>query len=250
MTSRFLLAVALIATPAFAAPTHQSTAQDFDAQFVDAGVSTTVGPFTLAVGKGAGPYNQSAAAAPENEVIALVPQNPTPSIFLNLGKVQSQATSTGILLDSESWGGNAAVDKIAVALNLNPLPPGGVPAPFLQITAHDVKAQVGMNIVFPSTRGASGSAKIGSLDIFGSAMGFAAVHYSGAPAPNTVVYDTPTVTITLNKRIESGLISCSPTCVFTVTSIETDAADIDLHKAPWQGHKITGDIVIGRATAE
>jgi hypothetical protein len=253
MTSRILFAAAaaLFATPAFAATT-QSTAQGFDAQFVDAGIATHAGPFTRAVGQGSGPYNNAATAATENEVIALAPQNPTPSLYINLGAVKSQATSTGILLDSESWGGKAAVDKIAVALNLNPLPPGGVmhPLPFLQITAHDVKASAGMAIVFPSTRSASGSAKIGSLDILGSALGFAIVHYSGTPAPNTVVYDTATVTITLNKQIEAGVISCGPTCVFTVTSIETEAVDIDLHKAPWHGHKITGDIVIGRATAK
>jgi hypothetical protein len=76
------------------------------------------------------------------------------------------------------------------------------------------------------------------------------VRHGGTPTPNTVVYDTPTVTITLNKQIESGIIPCGLTCVFTVTSIETDAVDIDLHKAPWHGHKITGDIVIGRASAE
>ncbi|MGA9796378.1 MAG: hypothetical protein WBQ17_12690 [Rhizomicrobium sp.] len=76
------------------------------------------------------------------------------------------------------------------------------------------------------------------------------MRHGGAPTPNPAGYDTATVTITLNKRIEAGVISCSPGCVFTVTSIETDAVDIDLHKAPWHGHKITGDIVIGRASAE
>ena len=251
---RFVVFAALIASPAFAAgPTPQSAAQAFDAHITSGGVSAEAGPFADVVGQGGSAYNEIANGSPENEVVPLLPRNPTPSLYLDLGAVKANASNTGIQLNSESWGSSAAVDRVNAAINLKPLPPGAPhPQPFLAIIAHTVKATAGLNLVFPSTENATGSAKIGGLDISGSALGFSAVHFSGLPAANTVVYDTPTVTITLNRRIESGLISCSPApggCIFTPYTIETDAVDIDLHKAPWDGNKYSGHIVIGRATA-
>jgi uncharacterized protein YqfA (UPF0365 family) len=67
-----------------------------------------------------------------------------------------------------------------------------------------------------------------------------------------VVYDSPTVTITLNKQTESGVISCpvSGPCTFNVTSITVAAVDISLNKAMIDGHKVTGDIVIAQAQAQ
>jgi hypothetical protein len=246
-------AVVFVASPAFAASTPQSAAQAFDAKITSSGVATEVGPFTHVAGQGGNGYQESATGAPENEAVSLLPLNPTPTLYLNLGAVKASASSTGIQLDSESWGAKAEVDSVQASINLNPLPPSGpFPQPFLNITAGSVKADAGLNIVFPSTQGGSSAAKLSHLKITGSALGSTVVHYNGSPAPNTIVFDSPTVTITLNKRTESGLISCSAapvTCTFTPYVIETDAVDIALNKAPWRGNKYSGHIVIGRATA-
>ncbi len=256
---RFIVFAALIASPAFAAgPAPQSAAQAFDAHITSGGVSTEAGPFADVVGQGGSAYNEIANGSPENEVVPLLPRNPTPSLYLDLGAVKANASNTGIQLDSESWGGSAAVDRVNAAINLKPLPPGAPhPQPFLERLppaygeSHG-GAEPGVPVNSRRTRRAAAKLNRGGLDISGSALGFSAVHFSGSPAANTVVYDTPTVTITLNRRIESGLISCSPApggCTFTPYTIETDAVDIDLHKAPWDGNKYSGHIVIGRATA-
>lgn len=243
-------AAALVASPAFAASTPQSAAQAFDAKITSSGVATEVGPFTDVAGQGGNGYQESATGVPENEAVSLLPLNPTPTLYLNLGVVKASASSTGIQLDSESWGAKAEVDSVKAAINLNPLPPSGpFPQPFLNITAKKVSAQSGLSIVFPSTETVSNSAKIGSLVISGSAIGATTLHYGGSPAVNTVIYDSPTVTITLNARVLGGVITCPP-CMFTPHLIETDAVDIALNKAPWRGNKYTGHIVIGRALAK
>lgn len=244
-------AAALVAAPALAAPSPRSSADAFVAHIASTGVATDAGPFAHVAGQG-GIYSNSATGAPLQEVLSLLPLDPTPSLYLNLGAAKASAANAGIGIDSESWGSNAEVDGVQAAINLKPLPPSGpFPQPFIAITASKVKANAGLSVVFPSNETASGGAKIGDLKISGAAL-TSTVHFHGAPAPNTVVYDSPTLTITLNKRTESGLISCSPApagCTFTPFTIETDAVDIALHGARWRGNKYSGHIVIGRAIA-
>jgi hypothetical protein len=242
-------AAACFAAPAFAAGPHPHSAGDaFVAHITSTGVATDAGPFAHVAGQGT-IYSDSATGAPQQQVIALLPLSPTPTLYLNLGASKASAANAGIGVDSESWGANAEVDSVQASINLNPLPPAGpFPQPFLNITADKVKADAGLSIVFPSSDTVSSGAKIGHLKISGSALGAATVHYSGSPAVNTVIYNSPTVTITLNKRELSGVITCPP-CMFTPHLIETDAVDIELHQAPWRGNKYSGHIVIGRTSA-
>ena len=250
--SATLLSSAVFAASAPISPASpRSTAAGFEAHLTSGGIHTDVGPFALALGQNGGVYDSSAALAGENQIVPILPLNPTPSLFVNIADMKAHVYSTGIQLDSETTEGDAAANAIAVALNLNPLPPGVVhPQPFLQITANSVKAKASLGIVFPAATTAIATADIHGLTIFGSALGFSAVHYTGSAPPDTIVYDTPTVTITLNKRMEAGIISCSPGCTFRVTSLETVAVDIDLHKAVWNGKKVSGEIAIARASAE
>lgn len=242
--------MACCAAPAFAAgPQPQSSGDAFFAHIVSTGVATDAGPFAHVAGHGT-LYNDSATGAPEQEVIALLPLNPTPSLYLNLGAAKASAVNAGIGVDSESWSSKAEVDSVQAAINLNPLPPGSpFPQSFLSITATKAKADAGLSIVFPSTETANSGAKIGALVISGSAIGTKVLHFSGSPAPNTVIYDSPTVTITLNARVLGGVITCPP-CMFTPHLIEADAVDIALNKAPWRGNKYSGHIIIGRAIAK
>lgn len=244
---------AVIAAPAFAASVPRSSADAFYAHIRSTGVATEAGPFARVTGQGS-LYNSSATGAPVQEVLPLLPLNPTPSLYLNLGASKASATNAGIGVDSESWGAKSEVDSIQAAINLKPLPPSGpFPQPFLNIVASKVKASAGLTIVFPSTQTASDAVSIGHLKITGSALGSAVVHFNGPAAPNTVIYTSPTVTITLNKRTESGLVSCSAppvSCTFTPYLVEADAVDIALNDAPWRGNKYSGHIVVGRATAQ
>ena len=90
-----------------------------------------------------------------------------------------------------------------------------------------------------------------NLKIFGSLVGTSTLTYSGSAAPNTVIYDSPTVTITLNKQITEQVITCTVPggCVTKVYAITVAALDISLNKANIDGHKVTGDIVLGQSEA-
>jgi hypothetical protein len=245
-------AFVLCTAPALAAgPTPQSAAQAFEVQITSDGVITKAGPFARASGYGGNPYSISTVGTPEQDVIALLPLSPAPSLYLNLGAAKASASNTGILVDNESWGSKAQIDSVQAAINLNPPPPaarGPFPQPFLNITAKDVKADAGLSVVFPSTHSANGNAHIGNLTITGSAISGSTVHFNGNPTVNKVIFDSPTVTITLNERVLGGVITCTP-CMFTPYLIETNAVDIALNKAPWRGNKYSGHIIIARATA-
>ncbi len=71
---------------------------------------------------------------------------------------------------------------------------------------------------------------------------------------STVLYQSPTVTITLNQKITTALISCSPKCVFTPYSVDATGVDVTLNGARLGKHTVSGDISIasgagGRAPA-
>lgn len=110
--------------------------------------------------------------------------------------------------------------------------------------------------MFPKHASVEGSASFGSLSITGSLVGSKTITYSGSAPANTVLYKSPTstvnqtpaVTITANKQIVDGLISCSPTCTFTPDSIEVHALDISLNNALILNRPVTGDIVLGNSS--
>jgi hypothetical protein len=175
-----------------------------------------------------------------------------PTIFINGSNISSEVKNSSIGVDSETSQATASVGRAALMLNLNPpLPTAVVPQPYLQKSGKNSTSTANFNTIFPNIYSAFGSSSLQNLRIFGSLIGSTVVTYSGNAAPNTVVYDSPTVTITLNKQVESGIISCVPDpCTFKVTSITVAAVDISLNKAMIDGHEVTGDIVIAQAQAQ
>jgi hypothetical protein len=60
-----------------------------------------------------------------------------------------------------------------------------------------------------------------------------------------VIYQSPTLTITLNRQIPAGVISCTPNCTFTPAAISEQAIDIVLTKAKLNGQTVSGEIIVG-----
>lgn len=253
-TSTIGVSLALLALPAAAATSTTQlgapNAFGIEANLVVDDVQSQLGAIAYVQGSGAGPYDNKVSVGRENDVIALYPANPAPSLFVFGQGINSQVQSSGIQLDSISTSAASGIDSISLSLNLNPPPPGVVPGPLLNVMATGIRSNVNYAQVFPSEASASGGAQFNTLTIIGSAIGGATLNYSGKAKPNTVIYETPNVTITLNKQIRTGIVSCSPGCSFTLTSVTTIAVDVSLYKAPWYGHKITGDIALGESHAQ
>jgi hypothetical protein len=246
-----LSALCAFATPAFAG-SGANTALGIDTHFETKGLATHLGPVGFVSHNNNGAYDKSVHVNSVSENAAIVPQSPPPTIFLNGSNITSDVKNSGITVDSETSEATATVGRAALMLNLNPPPPTAVvPQPYLQISGKNFTSSANFNTFVPPRVTAFGSSSVENLRIFGSVLGSAVVTYSGSAAPNTVVYDSPTVTITLNKQVESGIISCIPDpCTFKVTGITVAAVDISLNKAMIDGHKVTGDIVIAQAQAQ
>ena len=106
------------------------------------------------------------------------------------------------------------------------------------------------NRTIPSNATATGVTTIGSLDIRGKLLGATRLAYSGAAPPNTVIYDTRNLTVTLNRQIVTELVTCGLTCTVTPQNIQTAAIDVEFHKAQMFGTEVSGDILIGETTAQ
>ncbi len=168
----------------------------------------------------------------------------------NASMLRSHVASSGIQLDSVSTSGRSGIDNASLLI-ANPSGPVVVPppAPFLTVGASGVAASANYAKVFPSAVTVSGNASFGSLSIDGSLVGNTVITYSGSAPKNTILYQSPTVTVTANQQIIEGIISCPP-CVFTPTRIRVHALDISLDKALIDGRPVSGDIALGDASAE
>ena len=247
--------LALAAPAVLAAPGGpQSAAVGIEANFVSQGIASQLGPIAQVNGQAAGKYDDVETVAKVAENVAITAQLPPVTIFANAHGLTSHASASGILIDSRSSEGDTAIAGADISLNLNPPPPaavGPVPQPFLNIAASQVVAQADFSLVYGGGQSfTQGTVSFGNLKINGQLIGGAVLRYSGPAAPNTVIYDTPTVTITLNRQIRSGLISCDPGCALTPVRIDVAAVDIELTKAVIRGKRVTGDILIGEQNAQ
>jgi hypothetical protein len=238
----------------------QSSATGLDAHFVVSGTGTEFGPVDPLLGNATGAYNDSLKVGQVNGMLVLSPSSPAPlqtvALYVNAEGFLSHVSSSGVNLDSRNSESNTHMANASLAIDLYPLPPtastGPVPYPFLSVTSGSVKSQTNFTQVFPNSNSAQGSAQIASLTIQGAAVNGATLTFSGNAQPNTVIYDTPTVTITLNKQVKDEIISCTVPggCTSIVEAMTTDAIDINLNKAEWFGHKISGEIVVGETHAQ
>jgi hypothetical protein len=251
-----LSALCAFALPASAQTTDSSnTALGIDTHFESGGMRTHLGPVGAVAHNNNGAYDKSVQVSKVTENAAIIAQSPPPTIFINGSNISSEVKNSGIGVDSETSEATSSVGHASLMLNLNPPPPSAnvvEPQPYLQVTGANFTADANFSTVFPSYTSATGTSSVKNLKIFGSLVGTSTLTYSGSAAPNTVIYDSPTVTITLNKQITAQVITCTEPggCTTKVYSIMVAALDISLNKAMIDGHKVTGDIVVAQAEAQ
>lgn len=231
----------------------QSNAFGVRATLVVDGTGTTFGPVAYVAGS-TGAYDNKTQVAHESDAVALYPANPTPTLFLDGHDLTSEVKSGGIGVDSTSTEAAAHLASLGLNLNLNPPPPSStlpVPQPLLSVTGQGIASKAGVTETFPGPVLGTGDANFASLTISGAVVGGAKLHFTGHMKPNTIIYSTSDVTITLNKQVKFGVVSCQQTvCIFKMTGTSTQAIDISLNKAKWYGHRVTGEIIIGQTSAQ
>ena len=245
------LTFALSASAARAQSGPQSTAAALHANLQSQGIGSVLGPVAALDGPPTGKYDRSITLPAVQRNAAIFPKNPTPTLFSNATGVTSHVSGSGIAVDSRSSEGDNALATVNLMLSLNPPPPTANPTPFppLLINAKEVISSANFSIQYGIGSFASGATSFGSLTITGTLLGGKVLKYSGQVPPNTLAFDSPAVTVTLNRQVKYGVITCNPACGFTPTSIEVTAIDVALHNADDYGTKVSGDIQVNHDTA-
>ena len=87
----------------------------------------------------------------------------------------------------------------------------------------------------------------------GTLVGNKPLKFSGAPTASKVLYQSPTVTVTLNRQFSTALISCTVGkkggCVYTPYGVRTAALEVTLTDALIGERKISGTITVGGGQA-
>ena len=259
-----VLALVFMVTPATASAAS-STAYGINAQFTVTNLSTGTGPFPLVEGAtipGRDSYEKTATIATVNEILNVAPGPiPVPALFLDAANVVSHVKGA-FGVDTFSSEGDATLHTVNLSLNLNPLPPViPFPQPFLAVSASDVDSHASFSdqVLFPPVP--AGSAAFAHVTVSGSLIGNQVLSFSGPAPKNKILYQSPTadsddvpkIVITLNKQVETVVVTCNGVaagCVATPVGIVTEALSISLQNADLHGHLVSGEIVVGYSSAQ
>jgi hypothetical protein len=233
------------------------SALGLSASFTTDGVGTALGPVNGLDSGTARTYDKTKSIAAYSKQLILTADGGSPPTLTVDTMAERSHVKGGFGVDTDSAAGTASVASIN--LKLAPYTPPNsdvIAAPYLQITATRVSEAASYNVIaiVPSRTTVSATGTIDTLTVAGPLVGGKTLTFSGSPKESTVLYQSPTVTITLNQKITTALISCSPKCVFTPYSINATGIDVTLNNAKLGKHTVSGDISIasgagGRATA-
>ncbi len=118
----------------------------------------------------------------------------------------------------------------------------------LSVSATGIHSGSDSSFVFGPNEGfISGDASFHLVTVRGALVGGDTLTFSGNAAPDTVLYSSPTVTITLDEQTK--LLPPTASSGIIGPTITTDAIDIRLNHATFAGQTITGDFAIGQSSA-
>ena len=139
----------------------------------------------------------------------LDPTNPIhPTLQIDAADLVSSATSSGLGVDNV--GTQATSDVASASFVLTDHPPFAAGILGLSVSADLVHSASYASYVFGANRGfLGGDASFGSLTIGGALIG-KTLTFSGDAAANTVLFQSSSVTITLDKQILSDFLPPSP----------------------------------------
>jgi len=228
-----------------------SFADGLSVQLAFDGKAAHVGPTARVRGSAEPAYDQTANVARLDRTLSLEPGNPfNPTLRVQASGIHTEAASRGMGIDSISATGTTDIGSADFVLTDNPLSPGGILGLLgLSVSMSHVHAAAEYAHVYGANRSfVTGGASFGSLNLGGALIG-KTLTFSGDAAPNTVLFSSPTVTVTLDRQTVSDLISNGLTKTLTPEGITTQAIDISLHNATLFGKSVSGDIIVGQASA-
>jgi hypothetical protein len=251
-----LLAASWPAQAQTATPAAASGAFAIQANFTAQTMTTELGPVANAAGSAPPAYDVVKVLSSYDQSIAVPPLVPNAvpvaaSFTAEAQGIRSEAASAGIQIDFVNAAATSSVGSASLMISQSfPPSPASLLLAYLNVNATNVATSASYSKVFPQTVSVSGSASFGSLSIGGSLLGGESVSYAGTAPANTILFQSATVTITANQQSIAYLISCSLACKLTPTRIIVHGLDIQLTNALINGFPVTGEIVLGDASAQ
>ncbi len=240
MTASIALCTAMLATAAHATTplTASSSATILSGNVAIGSTNVVVPPQATAAGSGPPAY---AARKTLKTYSTSIPLPVGTSLSVNTGALSDTASSAGIVGTAITAKAKSSASTVVFKLS-NPFVSGTV-----TVTAAKIVSSAAFTTRTTGAPIASGSASIttGSVDL--SLFGLGVHTYSGAPKPNTVLYQSTdgTVTVYGNQHV-IGHASGSN----VATSITVNAIDVHLVNAHVLGQPFNGDLAAGTCVAQ
>jgi hypothetical protein len=224
-----------------------SSADSFSGSLSADGFTTTVAPFAPVSGSAPPAYDQTKTVAFFDHLYELIPSEVNDlSLGVQIAHMFNAASSAGLGVDQ--IGANGTADFSSAHFLLTDTVGTGPTVLGLSVDATQVKNDSNSSFVFGPNRGfLDGDASFHSLTITGALVGGKTLTFSGDAKPDSVLYSSPTVTITLDEQ--RLLLPPAATGGVIGPSITTDAIDIQFNGAKFLGNTISGHLDIGQSSA-
>jgi hypothetical protein len=226
-----------------------SSADSFGGSLDADGFTTTIDPFAPVSGSAPPAYDDTSRIASVDRTYDLTSAEAnTLSLTMQATHMVNTAEGSGIGVDEIGASGAADLGSASFVLADTPGPMLPPTILGLSVEATGIHSGSDSSIVFgPNKRSISGDASFHSLKITGALLGGDTLTFSGNAKPNTVLYSTSTVTITLDEQ--TLLLPPASAGGIIGPTITTDAIDIHLNNATFAGQTITGNFDIGQSSA-
>ena len=178
-----------------------------------------------------------------------------PVLQIDTTDLTNTASSDGFGIDAISAVGTSDIAAASISL-VDPLS-STLELLGLSVSATFIHSESNASyVVGPNRGGVSGDASFGSLTITGALVGGKTLTFSGDAAPNTVLFKSAAVTITLDQQTASDFLPPVPVTPgaiivppFLPNRITTDALSIQFNNAALPGTTVSGHIGIGESSA-
>jgi hypothetical protein len=226
-----------------------SSADSFSGILNADGFPTTIDRFAPVSGSAPPAYDDTRRIASFDHTYDLTSAEAnTLSLTMQATHMLNNADSGGIGVDEIGASGKADLGSASFVLADRPGPMLPLSILGLSVEATGIHSDSNSSFVFGPNQGSlGGDASFHSLTVRGALVNGDTLTFSGDAAPDTVLYKSSTVTITLDEQ--TLLLPPAATSGIIGPSITTDAIDIQFNHAKFAGQTITGDFAIGQSSA-
>jgi hypothetical protein len=161
------------------------------------------------------------------------------------------ASNNGPAIATVAVEGDASIASLNVDFNLFAASASApTPPPLLELAATQIATAAKDMQTLPLVSVQKGTASFASLTLKGSLVGNQTLTFSGDAPANTVLYDDPYLTVTLNQQIVTGTIVCTPICQFVPQAMTVNAVAIEMNRDIVAGKQASGNVYVGQTQVE